>query len=186
MPRLTLRRHLLALLGYGALTIIVTYPAAFRLSSHIPGGGDAPWFLWQLWWFKHAIVDLRQSPLVTDLLYYPLTQVPVNWQSPFNEIFGISLQGSIGLVASYNLLVLGSFVLSGYFMYLLTLRVIRRNDLAFVGGLIFAFSAYHGVRGLGHLSLATAQWLPLSLCCSSTSGTPRPRDVASRPGWVWR
>ena len=92
MPRLTLRRHLLALLGYGVLTIIVTYPAAFRLSSHIPGGGDAPWFLWQLWWFKHAIVDLRQSPLVTDLLYYPLTQVPVNWQSPFNEIFGISLQ----------------------------------------------------------------------------------------------
>ena len=163
MPRLTLRRHLLALLGYGVLTIIVTYPAALRLSSHIPGGGDAPWFLWQLWWFKHAIVDLRQSPLVTDLLYYPLTQVPVNWQSPFNEIFGISLQGSIGLVASYNLLVLGGFVLSGYCMYLLTLRVIRRNDLAFVGGLIFAFSAYHGVRGLGHLSLATVQWLPLAL-----------------------
>ena len=41
--------------------------------------------------------------------------------------------------------------------------MIRRNDLAFVGGLIFAFSAYHGVRGLGHLSLATVQWLPLSL-----------------------
>ena len=163
MPRLTLRRHLLAILGYAALTIIVTYPAALRLSSHIPGGGDAPWFLWQLWWFKHAIVDLRQSPLVTDRIYFPLTQVPVNWQSPFNELVGIPLQASIGLVTSYNLLVLGSFVLSGYCMYLLTLLVVKRSDLAFVGGLIFAFSAYHGMRGLGHLSLATIQWLPLSL-----------------------
>lgn len=163
MPRLNLKRHLLAIVGYTVLTIVVTYPAAFRLTSHIPGGGDAPWFLWQLWWFKHAIVDLHQSPLVTHLLYFPLTQVPVNWQSPFNEILGISLQAGVGLVAAYDLLVLASFVLSGYCMYLLTLRVLGRSDLAFVGGLIFAFSAYHGVRGLGHLSLATTQWLPLSL-----------------------
>jgi hypothetical protein len=157
------KHHLLPLAGYALLTVGFTYPTAFRLTTHIPGGGDAPWFLWQLWWFKHAIVDLRQSPLVTNLIYYPLTDVPVTWQTPINEFFTIPLQMVTGVVLLYNLLFLASFVLSGYFMYLLVASVVRRRDLAFVAGLIFAFCAYRGVRGLGHLSLLTTQWMPLSL-----------------------
>jgi hypothetical protein len=159
----TAQYHLLPVAGYILLTIGITYPTAFRLATHIPGGGDAPWFLWQLWWFKRALVDLGQSPLVTDLIYYPLTDVPVTWQTPINELFTIPLQMATGVVLLYNLLFLSSFVLSGYFMYLLVARIVGRRDLAFVGGLIFAFCAYRGVRGLGHLSLLTTQWMPLCL-----------------------
>jgi hypothetical protein len=155
--------HLLPVAGYILLTIGVTYPTAFRLTTHIPGGGDAPWFLWQLWWFKRAIVDLGQSPLITGMIYYPLTDVPVTWQTPINEFLTIPLQMATGVVVLYNVLFLSSFVLSGYFMYLLVARIVGRRDLAFVGGLIFAFCAYRGVRGLGHLSLLTTQWMPLCL-----------------------
>jgi hypothetical protein len=155
--------HLLPIFGYLVLAVGFTYPVALNLTTHIPGTGDALWFLWQLRWFKHAIVDLRQSPLVTDLIYYPLTDVPVTWQTPINEFFTIPLQMATGVVLLYNLLFLSSFVLSGYFMYLLVARIVRRRDLAFVGGLIFAFCAYRGVRGVGHLSLLTTQWMPLCL-----------------------
>lgn len=176
--------HILALVGYSLLTLLYTFPTAWRLTSHIPGSGDAPWFLWQLWWFKYAIVHLRQSPLVTDMIYHPLQDVPIAWQSPFNELAAIPLQAAFGPVVAYNLLLLSSFILSGYCMYLLILQVIPRilpagdrsqplcypganvplrKSLAFAGGLIFAFCAYRGMRGLHHLSLATTQWMPLSL-----------------------
>lgn len=186
MPRKNARHHVLAVLGYSLITVLFTFPAAVRLTSHIPGGGDAPWFVWQLWWFKHAIVDLRQSPLTTDLIYHPVTDVPVTWQSPLNELAAIPLQAAFGPVVAYNLLILSTFILSGYCMYLLILQVIgpgrasasssppallhgspvrfgSQRLLAFLGGLIFAFCAYRGMHSLYHLSLATTQWMPLSL-----------------------
>lgn len=158
--------HLIPLTLYSLLTFGYTYPVILNLSSSIPGGGDAFWFLWQLWWFKHAVWDLQKSPLVTDLIYYPLTNVPVTWQTPVNEFFSIPLQHLVGVVPLYNLLFLASFIFSGYFMYLLLTRFVRRRELSFLGGLIFAFCSYRGIRGLGHLSLLTTQWMPFCLFCA--------------------
>jgi hypothetical protein len=162
LPR-SVKNHILPLAGYTLLTLGVTYPSAFRLTTHIPGTGDAPWFLWDLWWFKHALLELRQSPLVTDIIYHPIRDVPVTWQTPINEFFSIPLQTVLGVVILYNVLFLSTFVLSGYCMYLLALDLVRRRDLAFIAGIIFAFCSYRSVRGLGHLSLLTTQWMPLAL-----------------------
>ncbi len=151
------------LVVYVVLTIVLTYPTAFRMKTHIPGGGDAPWFLWDLWWFKHAIVDLGVTPTTTDMIYHPLTDVPVTWQTPVNEFFTIPLQIIFGLVPLYNILFLGSFVLSGFFTYLLVDHIVDRMDLALSAGALFAFCSYRYVRGIGHLSLLTTQWMPLSL-----------------------
>jgi len=46
---------------------------------------------------------------------------------------------------------------------------VKQPLLAFVAGAIFAFNAYHSVRSLGHLSLASTQWLPLALLFFSCS-----------------
>ena len=144
----------------------MTWPLLPRFLTHIPGGGDAAWFLWQLWWFKYTLLDLRSSPFVTDLIYYPLTDVPVTTQTPINEVLTLPLQTAIGVVPLYNTLFLLSYIFSGYFTYLLGLALLRRRDLAFIGGVIFAFCAYRGMRGLGHLSLLTTQWMPLALLCA--------------------
>lgn len=162
-PKFGVEHHWLALLGYSLLTTVVTWPVVPRFLTHIPGGGDGAWFLWQLWWFKHALLDLRQLPYRTDLIYYPLTDVPVTAQTPLNEIFSWPLQVAIGLVPLYNTLFLLSYILSGYFTYLLGMALFRRRTVAFVGGVIFAFCAYRGMRGLGHLSLLTTEWMPLAL-----------------------
>jgi hypothetical protein len=159
----TIASHLFAILGYTFLTIAVTYPTALRLMTHIPGSGDAPMFLWELWWFKHAMLDLHKSPLVTDLLFYPLTNVPTQWWSPYNEFLTMPFQAVLGPVLLYNLLFFATFILSGYCTYLLVLRSVKRRDLAFVGGLIFAFCSYREVWGLQHLHLLTTQFLPLAI-----------------------
>ncbi|MBX3010558.1 MAG: hypothetical protein KF832_03585 [Caldilineaceae bacterium] len=163
MKRSFLFYHWLALSGYTALTILITWPVTPRFFTHIPGTGDAPWFLWQLWWFKHALLELQQSPYLTDLIFYPLKDVPVMAQTPVNELFALPLQVAANIVVFYNVLFLLSYILSGYFTYLLGLAFVRRRALAFIGGLIFAFCAYRNIRGLGHLSLLTTQWMPLTL-----------------------
>jgi len=158
--------QLLIIAIYSLLTVILTYPVAFRLTTHIPGRGDAPWFLWDLWQFKRAIVDLGTNPLCTDMIFYPLTDVPVMWQTPINEFFTIPIQMVLGLVLTNNLLFLASFVLSGYTAYRLGFYVTGSRAASFIVGLIYAFAPYHFAHGLGHLSLITLQWLPLAALCT--------------------
>ncbi len=155
--------HIQPLLGYLLITLAVTWPLALNFTTHIPGGGDAPWFLWQFWWFKYAPLDLQQLPYQTSQIFYPLTDVPVMAQTPINETLMLPLLVGTNLVLFYNLLFLLSYLLSGYFTYLLGRALGCRASIAFVGGVIFAFCAYRGMRGLGHMSLLTTQWMPLLL-----------------------
>lgn len=157
------RTHLLPLTGYFLLTLLYTWPTIPHFFSHIPGTGDASWFLWQFWWFKHALLDLRQSPYLTNVIYYPLQDVPVMAQTPVNELFSLPLQVAFNVVSLNNLLFVFTYLLTGYFTYLLGIALTRRRDLAFVGGVIFAFCAARGIRSLGHMSLLTTQWMPLFL-----------------------
>lgn len=169
------RSHLLPLGGYFLLTIVYTWPTIPHFFSHIPGTGDAAWFLWQFWWFKHALLDLQQSPYLTNLIYYPLQDVPVMAQTPVNELFSLPLQVAFNVVILNNLLFVCTYLFSGYFTYLLGLALTRRRAIAFVGGVLFAFCAARTIRSLGHMSLLTTQWMPLFLLLAL--------QCARRPSW---
>ena len=58
------------------LTLILTWPVASFLGSRIPGTAtwafDESTFAWNIWYFKHALLDLRTSPLHSGLIWYPL------------------------------------------------------------------------------------------------------------------
>src|SRR5438105_5949431 len=69
--RLPLRTHLLVLAGFLLLTLVFVYPIVPQMSSEIPFGGDAWQHIWNLWWIKHALLDLRTNPYHTNLLFYP-------------------------------------------------------------------------------------------------------------------
>lgn len=155
-----LRHHLLPLAAYTALAPAVLYPVFLHPARLIPGGGDAPRHAWGLWWFEHALVGLGRSPLVTDLIYHPLTDVEVLWESPYNEVLMLPGLFALPPLLHYNLLVLATYTLTGYFTYLLLTLLTRNRAVAFAGGLLFAFSSYRAVRALGHLSLLTTQWIP--------------------------
>lgn len=119
--RLLRSTDLWVLLGYPGLTLLFTYPLVRHFATHVPGDGrDDPSLVWNLWWVKHALVDLHVNPLTTDFLFYPIgVNLSFYTLTLLNGVVSIPLQALFGLVAASNLLLVLSFVLSGYGTYLL-------------------------------------------------------------------
>ncbi|MEP6774747.1 MAG: hypothetical protein ABJA50_04050 [Chloroflexota bacterium] len=161
--RLSLSTHLLALGGYTALTLILTYPVALRLSSEVPGGGDAWANIWNLWWVKQALLDRHINPYHTDMLYYPGgVNLYLHTLTLTAGLISIPLQLlGFNLLATYNLVLLLSFVLAGYGAFLLCHYLSANRWASFVGGAIFTFAPYHFAHLLGHMNLVSLQWIPL-------------------------
>ncbi len=119
--RIPLRTHLLALLGYTVLTLLLTWPVAAKLFTEIPGGGDAWHNLWNLWWVKQALATGQFNFYHTDLLYFPEgVNLYFHTLALTAGIMSLPLQlVGFNLLASYNLVMLSSFVLAGYGTFLL-------------------------------------------------------------------
>ncbi|MDQ3929940.1 MAG: hypothetical protein M3328_12450, partial [Chloroflexota bacterium] len=175
-------QHLLVLGGYAVLTIALTWPVAAKLFTEVPGGGDAWQHIWNLWWVKQALLVEHTNPYHTNLLYYP-EGVSLYFHTLVLTagLVGIPLQlFGFNLIATYNLVLLSTFVLAGYGMYLLCMYLTRHAWASFVGGIVFAFSPYHLAHMSGHMNLASLQWLPfyvLALLKSFESGAIWNRQV---------
>ncbi|HET6260689.1 MAG TPA: hypothetical protein VFG99_00435, partial [Chloroflexia bacterium] len=161
-PPLPLATHLLAVAGYVALTLALTYPIAFKLFSEVPGGGDAWQHIWNLWWVKEALLNLHTNPYHTELLYYPEgVNLYFHTLVLTAGIAGIPLQLlGFNLIATYNIILLSTFVLAGYGAFLLCHYLTGSKWAAFVGGAVFAFCPYHFAHMYGHMNLASLQWIP--------------------------
>jgi hypothetical protein len=160
--RLSLATHLLALGGYTALTVMLTYPVVLKLSSEVPGGGDAWANIWNLWWVKQALLDRHVNPFHTDMLYYPGgVNLYLHTLTLSAGLISIPLQSlGFNLIATYDLVLLLSFVLAGYGAFLLCHYLTANRWASFVGGAIFTFSPYHFAHLLGHMNLVSLQWIP--------------------------
>jgi hypothetical protein len=155
-------RHALVVLGFAVLTFLLTLPIGLRLSTEVPGGGDAWQHVWNLWWVKEALLSYHTNPYHTDLLFYPEgANLYFHTLVLTAGLIGIPLQLlGLDLITTYNLILLLSFVIGGYGAYLLC-RYLTRNDWAsFVGGMVFAFAPYHMAHLFGHMNLASLQWMP--------------------------
>ncbi len=152
----------LALALYAFLTLVFTYPIVLHLGSRVIGGDRAYRSLWDLWWFQHAILTLHTSPLVNQALYYPLHNVSMFWSTPVNELGALPLQPLFGSLITYNLLILAHFALSGFFAFLFLRKLVDDDLSAFVGGVVYTFSAYHFAAS-NTLGPSTIEFLPLFL-----------------------
>ena len=148
---------------YLLLTAVLTYPTLIRLRTHIPGSGDAPRMVWDMWAFARAVTDPLVSLSITDLIHYPLPGVPTMWEGTPSLFFGVPLEFLLGPIVSYNLAFLLSFVLSGLFTYALARHLSVSRVASFLAGAVFSFSAYHYAHGTGHMHIFSTQWLPLCL-----------------------
>ena len=149
-------------LGYALVSLIATWPLMTHLHGWVPGSGDWGQNMWALWWTRYALVALGQHPFYTHYLFYPegvtLLFHPLDVA---DGLLALPLYGLLGGDVSYNLMVLLSFVLGGWGVYLLALYLTGQRAAAFIAGLIFVLSPYHFLRlDLGHLNLATLQWIP--------------------------
>ena len=158
-----IKEHLIVIIGYILLTIVLTYPIVLNISTKVTAkGGDVWVYLWNIWWLKKSLFELGISPYYTYYMFYPTgISLAYTTMSLYNSFLAIILRYFFDLITTYNILILSTFVLSGYFMYLLTKYFIGNKIASFVSGIIFAFSPYHTITSFDYLNLATIQWIPL-------------------------
>lgn len=151
------------LLLYVFVTIAMTYPAVFFLSSKIMGGpGDNFQFLWELWYVAHALFDLHKSPFFDPDVFVPFGFDLIRNQdlSPGTVLLFSPLTYSFGEVFTYNFLVLASFPLTAFGTYVLARELWSNRLGAFSAGLIVGFCAYRFAHADGHLSIVSTEWIP--------------------------
>ena len=185
MPDRTTRRgwrgarlHLGVLGLYVLLAIGLTWPLVTHITTHVPGvpqwAFDESTFVWNIWYFKHALVDNLASPLHSELIYYPLGIDLVLYTYNFYHVLAaLPLALAVSLPFASNVTLLASTVLSGFGTFLLVLDQAGRRTrfnlgsptavalAAFVAGALFAFASNRAVyAALGHYDMVTTQWLP--------------------------
>lgn len=134
------------------LSILLTYPLITSLGSPIIFDGDSTVgdtfiFLWNFWWAKKAIWELGINPLYCRYIFYPQgTSLVLATHTLVYGLLSIPIQllfPKTGIALSANLIVLFSFVLSGWGVYLLCLEITENKKAAYFSGILFAFC---GVR----------------------------------------
>ena len=110
----------------------MTRPLIFKFTTSIPGWvfGDNAEYLWKIWWFKHALLDLHVWPLFSPTIYHPYGfNLAYGEITPTNTLLTIPITAVFGEVVTYNFLALLSFVLSGFAMYLLVCYLTGITDI---------------------------------------------------------
>lgn len=149
------RDSLMALLIYALIAIVVFYPVTFRLNSVIAGftGRDGWEHAWWLWFARRLFLQGRGLDDLY-LLNHPVgLQHPYQWSLVCYSLIASFWSSLFPPAATYNLMVLSSFVLGGLAAYHLCRDLTGEHWPAVVGGAIFAFCP----NRLGH---ALAGWLP--------------------------
>jgi hypothetical protein len=161
-----LRWHLLPIGLYTLVAVVATFPLILHLGTHVPSdGGDALMNYWGFWWVREALSS-GQNPFVTPLVYAPYgAPLYLHTLNLLNGLISLPIQLLFGLTPAFNFVVFFSLALNGYFAYLLVTHVSNDRVAGFIGGVAYAFSAYHLMHLLGHSNLLSSQWLPAYLLC---------------------
>ena len=120
-------------------------------SAYVGAGADPTLSMWCLVWWPYALVH-GLNPLETPLVWAPVG-FNLTWTTPIPgpSLLAAPLTGTIGPIATYNLLVLLAPALAAWTAYRLCRHVTGACWPALLGGAIFGFSAYEVTHALSHL-----------------------------------
>jgi len=155
-----------AVLGlFVVLTLALSWPVVAHLSSRLPGTAtwafDESTFAWNLWYFQHALLDLRTSPLHSELIWYPLgIDLILYTYNFFNALIALPLLVAFNLPLASNVTLLLATLLSGFGTYLLAYYVLR---IAYsVSGLAGEKRTTHYALRNTHYALRNPQFVRLA------------------------
>jgi hypothetical protein len=149
------RGSLAALLVYTLAALVIFYPVPFRLNSVLAGftARDGWEHAWWLWFARRLLLEGRGLNDLYLLNHPAGLHHPYQWALASFSLIASPLASLFSPAATFNLMVLGSFVLCGLAAYHLCRALTHNHWAAIVGGAIFAFSS----NRLGH---ALGGWLP--------------------------
>ena len=122
--------HAVTLLLYTVLSLLLSWPLLARLGTHVPGvpqwAFDESTFVWNIWYFKHALVDNLSNPLHSELIWYPLgIDLVLYTYNFFHALIAQPLMLAFNLPVASNIALLFSTVMSGYGTFLLVRYVLE-------------------------------------------------------------
>jgi hypothetical protein len=158
------RALLAALVLYVAAALLATAPYSFRLTTHVPNGGDPAQHLWIMRWYRACLREGR-SPFFCAEIQYP-HGAPLGLFSPLHMQALLYLP--IALVTdndalAYNLIWLTGLATTGLGMAVLAWQVTRDRASAWLAGLLLVLSGPLMLHALGHLELLFLGAVPVFL-----------------------
>src|SRR5262245_47134856 len=165
MPAKALWREAAALAGYVCIALVFAWPLPLRFADAMLGlpAGDAGVYAWNLWVFRHEIVENHRLPFLTSEILALTQPVPLSLHNytTFANLLAFPILPILGVVRTFNLLVLASGVMTSYAMYAYARMRTGDSAAAWIGGLLFGFSPFMSARAAEHFSLTLAASLPL-------------------------
>jgi len=131
----------------------------------VPGWeGDNLYYVHSLWWWKHAIFDLHTSPFFDPESFVPAGKNVLRGEiTVANTIPALPITWLFGAPVAYDVMLLVSFVTTGFFTYLWVTELSGRRAAGLVAGTVAAFLPYRFAHMAGHLPEMSTQWAPLAL-----------------------
>jgi hypothetical protein len=159
------RLHLTVIAAYVCIAIAFAWPLPLHLATTLPGpvSQDTGVYVWNLWVFRHEIVAHHHLPFATLEIMSLAPPVPLALHNytAVADLLAFPLIPLLGTVRTFNILIIGSGVLSAYAMFLFAHRITRDTGGAWLAGLLFGFSPFMSARTSEHFSLV--QTAPLVL-----------------------
>lgn len=171
-------------LGYVFVALAFTWPLPLQLGTALTGdpGGDTGVYVWNQWVFQHEALIERQNPLRTDHVLSLTDRVDLSQHNytAFLNVLALPLIPWLGVVVTFNIVLLAVMVMTALCTYALARRVTSATRAeAWLAGLAFAWSPVLVARSTGHFSLvAAAPLAAFLLCLINADRSRRPRDAA--------
>ena len=175
--------QLAVVLGFVLAACAFTWPLLLNLGTHLTGdpGGDTGVYVWNQWVF-HEELTTGRNPLATEKILSLSSKVDLTQHNytAFLNLLAFPLISWLGVVASFNVVLLAVCVLNAVAVYGLARRATTANRFeAWLAGLVFAWAPAMVARSTGHFSLVAAAALPAFLWCLINAEASRSaRDAA--------
>jgi hypothetical protein len=156
-------RQAATLIGFVLLTVLMTWPQARYMSTHVPSYDDPLLSIWRLSWIAHALRE-RPSELVDGNIFHPEPRTLAYSDAVLLQGFAAApfLWSGLSPVAVYNTILLLSMALSGWAMSLYATRLTRNQGAGAIAGIVYAFVPFRFDHFM-HLELHATFFLPLAL-----------------------
>ncbi len=155
-------KHVGIVFLFTLIACLLLYPLPLHLSNGLVAAqsGDPLLQIWVVQWNIHKLTTSVKQYFDANI-FYPYS----NTFAYHDHLFALSLLGlpihiiSHNPIFTYNILLMLSFILSAYGMFLLCRELTGNEYAAFLAGLIFGFLPYRFAH-LDHLNLLSIQWFP--------------------------
>lgn len=157
------RRTVAVLAFFVVVSVVHTWPLATSLSRRMFDHGDAVLNTWALNDMARQLVHNPLRPFDGNI-FHPYSRSLASVDHVIaNAILAVPIRAfNDGAVFVHNVIFLITYVLSGFFTYLLVRALTGSTAGGLVAGCAFAFSVFRMTHSI-HLHLLGTQWLPLAL-----------------------